>query len=132
MSIPNDYRIKERLGGQTKRKFGDLFLVEHKITKELVETIKSRVVRFLKQDYDSNGDGWWIEVNDDVALGKISHTFGNMRMLSTSDSKGSTQPSSKTGYQLGDLSFSYPTVQALVLQMAAFDLMDQFNYSMKF
>ena len=65
-------------------------LQKGQLTANLVKQIKLSGVRFLKQQENSssssstkkkNNTGWWIEVNDDVARGKVSHAFRNTRLL---------------------------------------------------
>ena len=81
----------------------------------LVKQIKESGVRFLKQSEESNAssrppandknktandflDGWWVEVSDEIARGKVSHAFRNTKLLKgIAKTKYSTTTSSGKG-----------------------------------
>jgi hypothetical protein len=56
------------------------------IAKEIVQQIKDAKGRFLKQD--STG---WVEIDDDAARYKVSHTFRNHRISMRSNQKKTTE-----------------------------------------
>jgi hypothetical protein len=46
------------------------------LTRRVVQSIKDASGRFLKKD----NDGWWVEVSDTDARGKVAKTFGSTRV----------------------------------------------------
>ena len=80
--------IQEHLGNLRYRQMID----EHKdqydsasklektnIAKKVVQLVQASQGRFLKRDEGEDGGGFWIEVDDETAREKVSHSFRNRR-----------------------------------------------------
>ena len=51
------------------------------LTQRIVLDIKAKGGRFIKQMDNNSGAGIWIEVDDETARSKVSHTFRNIKMV---------------------------------------------------
>ena len=84
--------IQEHLGNLRYRQMID----EHKdqydsasklektnIAKKVVQLVQASQGRFLKRDEGEDGGGFWIEVDDETAREKVSHSFRNRRLGQT-------------------------------------------------
>ena len=50
------------------------------LTNSIVFDIKAKGGRFIKQVDTKGCNGIWVEVDDETARGKVSHTFRNIKM----------------------------------------------------
>ena len=105
---------------------------------DLVKQIKDSGVRFLKQSEESSSSkppanaknkndknaflgGWWVEVSDEIARGKVSHAFRNTKLLKGMALTKYSTPSGRGKKNSINTDNSKPTSIMSVKDKAAYD-----------